>query len=75
VLERALAVLDGALELAFERVGLGADALARVRIETGEGLQDFSESTSFASQELGLELLEPSGVGAGDLLETLPQRV
>jgi len=73
--ERALTLLDRALELAFECVGLSADALARFRVETGEGLQDFSESTSLTSQELDLELLEPFFIGAGDLVETLPQRV
>jgi len=47
----------------------------RLRIETREGLQDFSESTSLATQELGLELLEPAFVGVRDLVETLPQRI
>ncbi|HLQ58477.1 MAG TPA: hypothetical protein VK113_03100, partial [Gemmatimonadales bacterium] len=73
-LQIGLAPVDGALEVALQRVGLGADALARLRIETGKGLQDFSEGTSLAAQELGFELLETSFVCVRDLLETLPQR-
>jgi len=73
-LQIGLAPVDGALELALQRVGLGADAFARLRVETGKGLQDFSEGTSLAAQELGFELLETSFVCVRDLLETLPQR-
>jgi hypothetical protein len=73
-LEVALAVVDRPLELALQRVGLPADALARLGVETGEGLQDVSEGTSLAAQELDFELLEPSFVGVRDLLETRPQR-
>jgi len=43
-------------------------------IERGEGLQEFSELTSLAAQELGLELLEPAFVRLRDLFQTLPQR-
>jgi hypothetical protein len=75
VFERAFALFDRPLELALERVGLSAYTLACLRIEAGEGLQDFSESTSFTPQKLDLQLLEPSLVGARDLFETLPQRV
>jgi len=74
-LELALAAFDGTLELALQRVGLSAHALARLRIEAGEGLQDFSESASLAPQELNFQLLEPAFVGARDLVETLPQRL
>jgi len=72
--EALLALVDGLLELALQRVGLTADALARLGVETGEGLQDFSEGTSLAAQELDFELLEPSFVCVRDLFETLPQR-
>ena len=58
-----------------KRVGGAANALAGLRIEAGEGLQDFSESASLAPQELDFELLEPAFVGARDLVETLPQRL
>jgi hypothetical protein len=73
-LEIALALFEGALELALQRVGFPPDALARLGIETGKGLQDFGEGTSLAAQELDLELLEPACVGLRDLFETLPQR-
>jgi hypothetical protein len=73
-LEGGLACRNRVLELALQRVGLTPDALARFRVETGEGLQDFSEGTSLAAQELDFELLEPSFVCVRDLVETLPQR-
>jgi hypothetical protein len=73
-LEIALALFDGALELALQRIRFTPDAFARLGVETGKGLQDFGEGTSLAAQELDLELLEPACVGLRDLFETLPQR-
>jgi hypothetical protein len=73
-LEFALTVFDRLLELTLQRVGLAADALAGLRVETGKGLQDFGEGTSLAAQELDFELLEPAFVCLRDLFQTLPQR-
>jgi hypothetical protein len=73
-LQLALAVLDRTLELAFQRVGLTTDTLARLGVEPGKGLQNLGEGTSLAAQELDFELLETALVGVRDLLETLPQR-
>src|SRR6266566_5260111 len=73
-LEIALALFDGALELALQRVGGTAHALAFLGREAREGLQDFSEGAGLAAEELGLELLEPSFVRVRDLCETFPQR-
>jgi hypothetical protein len=67
--------LDGALQLALEGIGRGPDGPSCLGVETGEGLQDFGESTSLTAQDLGLELLEPSFVCARDLGEPGPQRV
>jgi hypothetical protein len=74
-LQRCFARFDGALELAFERVGGCPDGPPLLGIETGKGLQDFGERTRLAAEELGLDLLEAAFVCVRDFLETLPQRV
>ena len=63
------------LELALQRVRLAADALALVGIQTREGFEDFGEGAGSASQELGLELLEPAFIRLRNLVQTLPQRI
>jgi len=73
-LEIALALFDGALELALQRVRGTAHALAFLGGEVRQGLQDFSEGAGLAAEELDLELLEPSFVRVRDLFETFPQR-
>ena len=75
LLETGLTRVDRALELALQRVGGAADALALVGLQSGEGLEDFGEGAGLAAQELGLELLEPAFIRLRNLVQTLPQRI
>ncbi len=73
-LEIALTLFDSVLKLSFQGIRCSPDFPSRLGIERGKGLQDLSEGTSLAAQELDLELLEAAFVCVRDLFQTLPQR-
>src|SRR5260370_16772792 len=73
-LQLELACLDGALELALQRVRNATDAFAFLRIEALKGFEDFSQPPTLAAQQLNFELLKPSFVCVRDPFDTFPHR-
>src|SRR6185503_3177771 len=73
--ELALARRNRFFQLALEGVGRAADRLPVGGVELGERGEDLGEGAGFASQDLGLEILEPAFISLRNGAETLPQRL
>src|SRR5207302_638175 len=72
-LELALAGRKRGLEVALQRVRPRPDLLPGGRVELGQAPEYLGECAGLASEDLGLEILEPALVRLRNLLQTLPQ--